>query len=232
MVLLDISATGEENVIEQQSGNQMNDLEYRRKQLLKLQDAVIDMEDLASGVSITDLTLTDFRIDAASRPSRELRRLTKWPLALFGVTRFDQNLASEGLDPGAVFLLHVRDDAFSFSKSYPLAPYVLAYVTDDGALAHPVEEPKRALDVLRRHCLDRVEPDHEVLTEFEKATRQGRSMKHYRNLLDAAVRAASGRAEEKLAASIFSAGPSLLGADASVPGLESIDVVAWVAVIP
>jgi hypothetical protein len=65
MVLLDISATGEENLIEQQSGNPMNDLEYRRKQLLKLQDTVIDLEDLSSGVSITDLTLTDFRIDLA-----------------------------------------------------------------------------------------------------------------------------------------------------------------------
>jgi len=65
MVLLDVSATGEENLIELQSGNQMNDLEYRRKQLLKLQDVVIDLEDLGSGVSITDLTLTDFRIDLA-----------------------------------------------------------------------------------------------------------------------------------------------------------------------
>ena len=52
MVLLDISATGEENIIEHQSGDQMNDLEYRRKQLLKLQDAIIDLEDLSSGVSI------------------------------------------------------------------------------------------------------------------------------------------------------------------------------------
>ncbi|MCI0614547.1 helicase, partial [bacterium] len=66
MVLLDISATGEENIIEHQSGNQMNDLEYRRKQLLKLQDAVIDLEDLSSGVSIADLTLNDFRMDLAA----------------------------------------------------------------------------------------------------------------------------------------------------------------------
>ncbi len=65
MVLLDISATGEENIIEYQSGDQMNDLEYRRKQLLKLQDAIIDLEDLSSGVSIADLTLNDFRIDLA-----------------------------------------------------------------------------------------------------------------------------------------------------------------------
>lgn len=229
MKLLDVSATGEENVLD---SSEMNDLEYRRKQLHQMMEAAPTMEDLAGGLSITDLTLSDFRMDAASRPRGELRRLAKWPLALFGVTRFDGGLASEGLGPGAVFLLHVRDDAFSFSKSYPLAPYVLAYVTEGGALAHLIEEPKLALDVLRRHCLDRVEPDADVLAEFEKATRQGRSMKHYRNLLDVAVRAASGRAEEQLAASIFTAGPSLLGTDASVPGLESVDVVAWVAVIP
>ena len=74
MVLLDISATGEENLIEQQSGNQMNDLEYRRKQLLKLQDAVIDLEDLSSGVSIADLTLNDFRIDLAGYPEGAARQ--------------------------------------------------------------------------------------------------------------------------------------------------------------
>jgi hypothetical protein len=80
MVLLDISATGEENLIEQQSGNPMNDLEYRRKQLLKLQDTVIDLEDLSSGVSITDLTLTDFRIDLAAVPQGAPRQAGGLPL--------------------------------------------------------------------------------------------------------------------------------------------------------
>ena len=74
MVLVDISATGEENLIEQQSGDPMNDLVYRRKQLLKLQDAVINLEDLSSGVSIADLTLTDFRIDLAGVSQGPSRR--------------------------------------------------------------------------------------------------------------------------------------------------------------
>lgn len=229
MKLLDVSATGEGNVLDD---SEMNDLDYRRKQLQQLQTSAPTMEDLAGGLSITDLTLSDFRMDAASRPRGELARLKQWPQALFGVTRFEQGLTSENLAPGAVFLLHVRDDAFAFSAAYPLAPYVLAYVSNDGTLAHPVEEPKRALDVLRRHCLDRTEPDAEVIADFERATRQGLSMKHYQGLLDAAVRAASGQAEQKLAASIFSSKSSLLGTDASVPGLESVDVVAWVAVIP
>ena len=86
MVLLDISATGEENLIEQQSGNQMNDLEYRRKQLLKLQDAVIDLEDLSTGVSIADLTLTDFRIDLAQYLKAHPGVLENLPLGTCAVT--------------------------------------------------------------------------------------------------------------------------------------------------
>ena len=85
-MLLDVSATGEENLIELESGNQMNDLEYRRKQLLKLQDAVIDLEDLSSGVSITDLTLTDFRIDLAGFLKENQSLLERLPLGAFAVT--------------------------------------------------------------------------------------------------------------------------------------------------
>ncbi|WUU84317.1 helicase-related protein [Streptomyces cellulosae] len=231
MTLLDVSATGEENVLDVASGD-MNDLEYRRKQLQQMQQAAPTMEDLAGGLSITDLTLSDFRMDAASRAREEIQQITGWPLALFSVTRFDKSLTDDGLAPGAVFLLRVRDDAFAFSKAYPLAPYVLAYVTDDGKLAHEIEEPKLALDVLRHHCLGNTEPDDTVLAEFDRATRSGRSMKHYRDLMDVAVRAASGKAEESMVASLFSAGPSQLGTDAAAPGLEAVDLIAWLAVLP
>jgi hypothetical protein len=86
MVLLDVSATGEENVIEFQAGNEMNDLEYRRAQLQKLQDAVIDLEDLSSGVSIADLTLNDFRIDLAGYLRSNRSRLDALPLGTYAVT--------------------------------------------------------------------------------------------------------------------------------------------------
>ncbi|MER5413984.1 helicase-related protein [Streptomyces virginiae] len=231
MTLLDVSATGEENILDVTSGG-MNDLDYRRRQLQQMQSAAPTMEDLAGGLSITDLTLSDFRMDAAARPRKEVQEITRWPLALFGVTRFDKALADEGIAPGAVFLLRVRDDAFAFSKAYPLAPYVLAYITDDGRLAHAIEEPKLALDILRHHCLGNTGQDTTALAEFDNATRSGKSMKHYRDLLDVAVRAASGKTEESMVASLFSAGPSQLGTDATAPGLEAVDVVAWVVIMP
>jgi hypothetical protein len=104
MVLLDISATGEENLIEQQSGNPMNDLEYRRKQLLKLQDAVIDLEDLSTGVSIADLTLTDFRIDLAEYGRAHPGVLEALPLGTMAVT----TTTEAEIAPGIVFCLRAE----------------------------------------------------------------------------------------------------------------------------
>ena len=115
MVLLDISATGEENLIEQQSGNPMNDLEYRRKQLLKLQDTVIDLEDLSTGVSITDLTLTDFRIDLAQYLKAHPGKLDCLPLGAYAVTTsIDADIPS-----GIIFCLQACGPAANKTPQQP-----------------------------------------------------------------------------------------------------------------
>ncbi|HLZ09995.1 MAG TPA: C-terminal helicase domain-containing protein, partial [Chloroflexota bacterium] len=110
MVLLDISATGEENVIEYQSGNQMNDLQYRREQLLKLQDAVIDLEDLSSGVSIADLTLNDLRVDLSDFLKAHPRELEKLTLGTFAVTTGPE-VGDSALAPGVIFCLRAVGEA-------------------------------------------------------------------------------------------------------------------------
>ena len=127
MVLLDISATGEENLIEQESGDPMNDLAYRRRQLLKLQEAVIDLEDLSSGVSIADLTLSDFRIDLAELRRANAESLVSFPpLGAHAVTV----AAGEDVPPGAVFCLRVEGEAAGnqHPPDYPLAPHYLVHV--------------------------------------------------------------------------------------------------------
>jgi len=231
MALLDVSATGEENLLTADQQKAMNDLDYRRKQLEQMQTAAPTMEDLVGGLSITDLTLSDFRMDAASHPKAALDALAKWPLALFGVARFEQRLAEDGLRPGAVFLLRVRDNDIPLPKAYPLAPYLLVYVADDGEVLHAVDEPKMALDVIRACAATKEEIDGEALAEFAVATNSGNNMAHYRNLLDAAIAAARGKATESRVASLFSTGPALLG-NQTAAGLTSIDVIAWLALLP
>ena len=201
MVLLDVSATGEENLIEQQSGNPMNDLEYRRKQLLKLQDTVIDMEDLSNGVSITDLTLTDFRIDLAQYLKEHPGQLNTLPLGTYAVTTsIDVDIA-----PGVIFCLRAEGAvaAKGQQSDYPLAPIYLAHVGDDGAVLLPYPQAKRILDRLKRLALGRELPDDGACAKFDKQTRQGEDMRQAQKLLAAAVASVVGKNEERAVASLF-----------------------------
>ncbi len=229
MVLLDISATGEENLIEQQSGNPMNDLEYRRKQLLKLQDTVIDMEDLSTGVWITDLTLTDFRIDLAQYLKAHPGKLDTQPLGAYAVTTtLDADIPS-----GVIFCLQACGPAADKAKEsdYPLAPHYLVHVGDDGTVLLPYPQAKHILDRLKRLALGRETPDTGACARFDKATKQGEGMRHAQGLLAAAVASVVGKTEERAIASLFTPGGThaLAGEFA---GINDFEVVAFLVILP
>ena len=231
MVLLDISATGEENLIEQQSGNQMNDLEYRRKQLLKLQDAVIDLEDLSSGVSIADLTLTDFRIDLAGYLRDHQQILEKLPLGAFAVTTPTSDDTEIG--PGVIFCLRAAGEAAqkSFEPGYPLAPHYLVHVGNDGATLLAFPQAKQILDRLRRLCVGRDLPDVEAIARFDQATRGGERMEQVQKLLAAAVASIAGKSQERAVASLFSPGGTHAG-KGEFAGMNDFEVIASLVILP
>ena len=229
MVLLDISATGEENLIEPQSGNQMNDLEYRRKQLLKLQDTVIDLEDLSSGVSIADLTLTDFRIDLAQFLRAHPGVLEQLPMGASAVTTAEE----AELPAGILFCLRAEGNAAleAAEPGYPLAPYYLVHVGQDGAVRLPFVQTKQLLDRLKRLCVGRDLPDAGACERFDRATALGEDMREPQRLLAAAVGSIAGRTEERSIASLFSPGGThaLKGEFA---GIEDFEVAAYLVVLP
>lgn len=237
MVLLDISATGEENLIEQQSGNPMNDLEYRRKQLLKLQDTVIDMEDLSTGVSITDLTLTDFRIDLAQYLKAHPGKLENQPQGAYAVTT---SLDAE-ISPGVIFCLQACGPAaLKATKAaqserapsdYPLAPHYLVHVGDDGTVLLPYPQAKRILDRLKRLALGRELPDAGACAKFDKATKQGEDMRHAQKLLAAAVASVAGKNEERAVASLFTPGGTH-AIKGEFAGSNDFEVVAFMVILP
>lgn len=229
MVLLDISATGEENLIEQQSGNPMNDLEYRRKQLLKLQDTVIDIEDLSTGVSITDLTLTDFRIDLAQYVKAHPGKLDSLPLGAHAVT----TTLDVDIQPGIIFCLQACGPAAlkGQDSDYPLAPHYLVHVGDDGAVLLPYPQAKRALDRLKRLSLGREAPDMGACARFDKMTKQGEDMRHAQKLLAAAVASVAGKNEERAVESLFSPGGTH-AIKGEFAGSNDFEVVAFIVVLP
>jgi hypothetical protein len=228
MVLLDISATGEENLIEAEPGNQMNDLEYRRKQLLKLQDAVIDLEDLSSGVSITDMTLTDFRIDLSRYYKDNAEKLENLHPGSFAVTTGGTGEFS--VPEGVIFCLKAegRPDT---GDDYPLAPYYLVHVGEDGTILLPYTQAKQALDRLKNLCVAKDLPDSRACGRFDGMTKNGENMGTVTAKLSAAVASIVGKKEERAAASLFSPGGThaLKGEFA---GTEDFEVEAFLVVLP
>jgi SNF2 family DNA or RNA helicase len=229
MMLLDISATGEENIIEQESGNQMNDLEYRRTQLLKLQDAVIDLEDLSSGVSIADLTLTDFRIDLAQFLKDHPGKLESLPLGTFAVTTTPE----AEIGPGMIFCLRAEGDAVAklIEPGYPLAPHFLVHIGEDGTTLLPFTQAKSILDCLKRVCAGNNLPTDEAWARFDKVTKQGEDMGQARRLLSSAVASILGKKEERAVASLFNAGGTH-ALEGEFAGINDFEVVAFLVILP
>ncbi len=232
MVLLDVSATGEENLIELQSGNQMNDLEYRRKQLLKLQDAVIDLEDLSSGVSITDLTLTDFRIELASYLKDHEGHLNRLPLGAYAVTS-SQSFGEVTIPPGVVFCLKSESRATGEVEDpgYPLNQHYLVHMGEDGQTLLSPNQVKPILDRLRKLCVGRDHLDQEACRRFDALTRNGEEMAVYQKLLAEAVAAVAGRSDERAVESLFTPGGTF-SAKGEFAGMNDFEVIAFVIVLP
>ena len=232
MVLLDVSATGEENLIELQSGNQMNDLEYRRKQLLKLQDAVIDLEDLSSGISITDLTLTDFRIDLAGFLRDHQPQLERLPLGASSVLTAG-DLGDMDIPPGVIFCLRAEGEAAikSAEPGYPLVPHYLVHVGKDGSILLPYSQAKQILDRIRKLCVGRDFPVAAACARFDKSTQNGENMAETQKFLASAVASIAGKKEERAVASLFTPGGTHSG-KGEFAGMNDFEVVCFLAILP
>lgn len=249
MVLLDISATGEENVIDENT-TEMNDLEYRRKQLQQLKEMVIDMEDMAAGISITDLTLNDFRMDLSDyinsganhrgktdqEKEQNIRKLKQAPIGLYSVVPLDESLKSEGINQGVIFCLkNIRQgkEAVQVDGNYPLAPYFLVYVSDEAdkpRVKLNFTQSKKVLDLLKRQAFLHNEVDDDCVALINTKTKNGRNLEHYQHLLALAVDSIAGKSEEKGVESLFTKGGTVLTATSS-QGIEDFAVVAYLILV-
>ncbi|HBC3509288.1 helicase-related protein [Vibrio alginolyticus] len=253
MVLLDISATGEENVIEQDPkvNKGMNDLEYRRKQLEQLQNAVVDLEEISGGVSITDLTLNDFRMDVSSFLSQKkegdksksnIEILEQTPYGLFSpVIISKESFESESsqftelkdeIQSGVIFCLKDIKGKVQVEESYSLAPYYLVYVTDEEEILLSFTQSKQILDLCKKLGSEfkAIEDSAYAYQEFNKRTQQGMKMNHYQNLFSKAVESIAGKSEEIGATSLFSRGGTVLSASSS-QNVSDFEVVSYMVIL-
>ena len=229
MVLLDISATGEENVIEFTDSGKMNDLEYRRKQLEKLQNEVVDIDDVEGGISITDLTLNDFRMDLGDYIKEHENWLPRIPAGAFAVATIDESLKGE-LSPGVIFCLKNEGAQTVSDTTYALSPYYLVYVSNDGSVILQFTQTRKILDLLKKMSIHGKSVNDGATTRLSGLTRGGSDMSHYRSLLSKAVQALTGAAEERGVESLFSPGGTVINKN-NFKGMDDFEVVSYLILL-
>lgn len=221
MVIADVTATGDDNVLTAKS----SDIAYRKEQLKRLQDEVIELEDVKTGISITDLGLNDFRMDLLNYV-KEHGELDNLPNGMHAVVPAQPEL---GLQPGAIFALKNIHDSVNINQQNRLHPFYLVYISDEGEIIADHTEVKRLLDLIRTSCKGRAEPMPEVCRTFNERTRDGRQMDRYSDLLSSAIRSMIEVKEEKDIDSLFSGGRTTALVH-TIAGLNDFELIAFVVV--
>jgi ERCC4-related helicase len=221
MVIADVSATGDDNVLSAEA----NDLAFRKEQLQRLQDEVLDLEDVKTGVSITDLGLNDFRMDLVNHVKTN-GSLESAPRGMHTVIGVDPE---KGLCPGVIFVLRNTDNVVNVNQQNRLHPYYLIYIDINGEIVINHTEVKKILDLLRSACKGCLEPILSLYEPFNRETQDGRKMETYSRLLQQSIHSMIHLKEEKDIDSLFSGGgtTALLN---TISGLDDFELIAFLVV--
>lgn len=223
MVIADVAATGDDNVLTAKS----SEIAYRKDQLKRLQEEVIELEDVRTGVSITDLGLNDFRMDLLNHVKAN-GDLDDLPNGMHAVVPAQPAL---GLQPGVIFALKNIHDSVNVNQQNRLHPYYLVYVGGDGEVIVDHTQVKRLLDLVRASCKGRAEPIADVCRLFNDRTQDGRKMEECSALLSAAIRSMIEVKEEKDLDSLFSGGRTTALIH-TIAGLDDFELIAFLVVEP
>ena len=173
-----MTATGDDNLL---SPEEKDDLEYRRQQLKRLQDEVVDLEEMNTGVSIMDLGLNEFRLDLLEYINSN-HDVEHTPFGLHAVVP-----ASSQAPAGTVFVLKNRTAGVNIDHKNQLHPFYMVYISDEGEVVVDHLHPKDLLDKMRLLCKPMTKPDVKLCAQFNKETRDGLRMGKYSDLLSKAI---------------------------------------------
>lgn len=186
---------------------------------------MLDLEDINTGVSITDLGLNDFRMDLVSFV-KENKDLDKVPNGMHTVINADEE---KGIHPGVIFVLKNINDDIDINKQNVLYPFYLIYVDYEGEVVVNHLKVKKILDVLRIGCKGKNKPIKEAYREFNRETRDGKKMDKYSKLLENAIRSIIDVNQESDIDSLFSSGGTT-ALSVSIKGLDDFELISFVVI--
>lgn len=220
MKIVDMTATGDDNLL---SEEEKTDLEYRKAQLKRLQEEVVDIEDMSSGISIMDLGLNEFRLDLLEYV-KHYPDIDKTPFGLHSVAA-----ASEDTPAGVIYVLKNRSNSVNIDNQNRLHPFYMVYISNEGEVICDHLSPKQMLDKMRFLCKGKTEPIPELYRQFNKETRDGRNMSALSKLLGDAISSIIEVKEESDIDSFLSGGQiSFLTNE--IKGLDDFELICFLVV--
>ena len=205
-----LTSTGDDNLL---SPEEKGDLEYRKAQLKRLQEEVVDLEDMNDGISIMDLGLNEYRMDLLEYIKKGVN-FEKTPTGLHTVVK-----AKEDLPRGVIFVLKNINDSINRDSRNRIHPFYMVYIDEDGEIITDYLNPKALLDTLRLVSRDYDEPLHELCKAFNEETQDGEDMEEISYLLSDAINSIMDTKEESDIDSLFKAG----GTSALLSNISGID---------
>lgn len=235
MALVDIAATNEDNLLSTNELEELivQDLKYRDKQLMRLKDEVLDLEDFNESVALNEFTLDDFRMDLNNYVEANRAKLKDAPYGLYGVVPASTEHAS--VKPGVIYCLRQQRHQADASQEAvnPLAPYFLVYIQADGTVRYNFTAPKQVLEIFRALCQGKTTPYADLCKLFDDITQHGQDMTSYSALLDQAVTAIVAQYTRKNASNLFTGrGGKLIDATKAVKNDNDFELITWLVIQP
>lgn len=220
MKIVNMAATGDENIL---SEEEKVDLEYRKAQLQRLQEEVVDIEDMTTGISIMDLGLNEFRLDLLEYVNTN-PNIQKTPFGLHAVTS-----SREELPKGVIFVLKNLSNEVNINRQNRLHPFYMIYVNEKGQVVFDHLNPKDLLDTLRLLCKGKTEPITDLYKPFNLETKDGNDMSGISKLLDNAIESIMEVKEENDIDSFLS-GKQISFSANKIKGLDSFELICFLIV--
>lgn len=244
MALADLAATQTDNLLDPGQLEDLikEDLLFRDRQLKRLKDEILDLEDLDDAVSLTDFSLDEFRMDLLRYLEANREELENAGEGLYAVVppKSDLFVAAQ---PGAIFCLRLRAKARTPSaetgrsadstKLNPLAPYYLIYVHQDGTVRFSFAQPKETMLLLRDLAAGERAAFETLCDLFDQRTQDGADMSHYDGLLKKALVSIEHTFQRRAATSLLASRSALLPANSDVPTSSGndFDLVTWLVIV-
>lgn len=235
MALVDLAATQTDNLLDTTQLEELikEDLLFRDRQLKRLKDEVLDLEDLDESVSLTDFTLDEFRQDLLNFLRAHQAELERAPLGLYAVVPSDPAIPMA--QPGVIYCLRQKDaaDTPANARINPLHPHYLVYVQATGEVRLAFVQAKTALNLFRSLALGKSEPYLELCRLFDRQTEQGADMRTYTGLIAKAVESITASYQQRLADNLLGSRSFVLPTTDEQPRTDdsSFELVTWLVLL-